>query len=625
MFKATMEVNDNHAAGMSRAVSKNNGCRQRGLRQIDGSEQVGQRSSPNKTCLWTGRFVAMDGANISGWSRRRGEPRLAQTLAICRWLEDHGVRFGCWFDASFRHCLRKCSPKDAVALETLLQNYPELFKSAPAGVDSQGNSIGADAYVLRDADSFPDGLVLTSDLYRSEAKENPHLFGWTQDHSERRITGQIASNGDVLLGDNGEVRIAVHDDIEFYVDINKNKKGREMGKSTFTDRVCGTASEAGGITVYDDAHQPIVLDENQFVGRGSVGECIYAIASAPEYCVKLFRPQDLADAEKRQRLVSGLDAMLKMSEHIRDPHLAWPLERVMDERGAVIGYVLRRIPKGYVSFRAIFGGATSVSRQFPNWGRRELALVAKNFIDELIVLEQDGVRVADFTPENFLVNDKGEVIFRNCDTFMFFERCGKVHTSGVFNPEYAPVELLRDPELVGKARTEAQTCFSAAVLAYSIVMTGHHPFMHTEVSADGRSFATLIGSILTGMCPLGYGARCRMPSNWYATWSWITGSLQSAFIATFREGWENPVKRTPLRQLSQELDKFAYECTRMPERNALKPVTVKPREQPRVAQMQSYDSCSQSSHHGNRPQFARQVSSRPYAARFPAVRRSVVS
>ena len=572
MFKATMEVNDNRVEGMSRATSKNNGSRHGRVQQVADSEQVGQRPGSDKTCVWTGRFVAIDGANISGWGRRRGEPCLSQTLAICRWLDDHGVRFSCWFDASFRHYLRKCSLKDAVALEILLQNYPELFKSAPAGVDSQGNSIGADAYVLRDADSFPDGLVLTSDLYRSEAKENPHLFGWTQDHPERRITGQIASNGDVLLGDNGEVRIAVHDAIEFYVDINR--KG---------DHAYRTVLEAVGITVYDDARQPIVLDENQFVGRGSVGERIYAIASAPEYCVKLFRPQDLADAEKRQRLVSGLEAMLKMPERMHDPHLMWPMGRVTDERGAVIGYVLRRIPEGFVSFRAIFGGAASVSRHFPNWGRRELALAAKNFIDELIVLEQDGVRVADFAPESFLVNDKGDVMFRNCDTFMFFERSGRVHLSGVFNPEYAPVELLRDLELVEKTRTEAQTCFSAAILAYSLVMTGHHPFMHTEVSADGRSFETLLGSILTGKCPLGCGARCRMSSNWYATWSWITGSLQSAFIATFREGWENPVKRTPLRRLSQELDKFAYECTRMPERNALRPAVAKPRERHQMA------------------------------------------
>lgn len=168
-------------------------------------------------CPWRGRFVSMDGTNVSGWSRRYGEPRLVQVLAVCRYFSQKGVCFRCWFDASFRPCLRKWSPRDADALEIIMGEEPELFKFAPAGPDSFGNQIKADPYIIRDAESVPGGLILSNDLYRHEAQENPHLFGWTQQHPERRITGQIAANGDVLLGDGGLIRIPVRNDPMFYL------------------------------------------------------------------------------------------------------------------------------------------------------------------------------------------------------------------------------------------------------------------------------------------------------------------------------------------------------------------------------------------------------------------------
>ncbi len=168
-------------------------------------------------CPWRGRFVSMDGTNVSGWSRRYGEPRLVQVLAVCRYFSQHGVRFRCWFDASFRPCLRKWSPRDADVLEIIMREEPELFKFAPAGTDSFGNQIKADPYVIRDAESVPGGLILSNDLYRHEAQKNPRMFGWTQQHPERRIKGQIAANGDLLLGDDGLIRIPVIDNPEYYI------------------------------------------------------------------------------------------------------------------------------------------------------------------------------------------------------------------------------------------------------------------------------------------------------------------------------------------------------------------------------------------------------------------------
>ena len=168
-------------------------------------------------CPWRGRFASIDGANVSGWGQRRGEPRLVQALALCRWFSDNGVRFTCWFDANFRWCLRKFDPHHADVLEQVLQQEPSLFKMPPAGVKADGKPRKADPYVLQDASSVPDGLIVSNDLYRAEIVANPQTFGWLLAHPERRIVGQIGENGDLRLGDDGMVPVPVVDDPEYYI------------------------------------------------------------------------------------------------------------------------------------------------------------------------------------------------------------------------------------------------------------------------------------------------------------------------------------------------------------------------------------------------------------------------
>jgi len=175
------------------------------------------RAQGASACPWRGRFASVDGANVAGWGQRRGEPRLAQTLALCRWFSDNGVRFVCWFDSNFRWAVRNSNPRHADVLEQILQREPGLFKMSPAGVTANGIPRKADPFVLQDASSMPGGLVVSNDLYRKEVESNPQGFGWLNQHPERRVTGQIAANGDILLGDDGRIRIPVNNDPMFYI------------------------------------------------------------------------------------------------------------------------------------------------------------------------------------------------------------------------------------------------------------------------------------------------------------------------------------------------------------------------------------------------------------------------
>ena len=328
---------------------------------------------------------------------------------------------------------------------------------------------------------------------------------------------------------------------------------------------------------YDDDRKPLVLGVAQQLGRTGAGGSVYEIPTAPEFCVKLFKPQDLADNTKRKHILSVLEMMLEMPECARNPNLAWPFGLVYDKEHSIIGYAMRRIPKGYVPFKTVFGGAMSVKRVFPTMGRKELAKAARNFVETLDFLESVGVRPTDFNPENFMLNERGEVRFLDCDSYMIYSRSGKAMTGDMYFPDCAAPELLRNPKSLCAPRTLEQTRFSAAVLSFMLVMTGQHPYSFVDAQ-DGTTTGNPSENIIAGKCPLGKGAGCRQDPRWYALWSWLTSGLQVAFITTFRDGHANPSLRTPLADLAAELGKFVYECGRLPERNDLSPKISKPRE-----------------------------------------------
>ena len=365
-------------------------------------------------------------------------------------------------------------------------------------------------------------------------------------------------------------------DARLYHNTNQRKKETIMVKFTFDSLANGNAPEAQ-ITVYDDDRKPLVLGAAQQLGRTGAGGSVYEIPTAPEFCAKLLKPQDLADAAKRKRILSTLETMLEMPECARNPNLAWPFGLVYDKEHSPIGYAMRRIPKDYLPFKAVFGGSMSVKRAFPAIGRKELAQAAKNFVETLDFLEAVGVRPADFNPENFMLNERGEVRFLDCDSYMIYSRSGKTMTSEMYFPDCAAPELLCDPKTIRAPRTLEQTCFSAAVLSFMLVMSGQHPYSFVDAQ-DGTTTGTPSENIIAGKCPLGKGAGCRQDPRWYALWSWLTSGLQVAFITTFRDGHANPSLRTPLATLASELGKFAYECGRLPERNDLAPNAPKPRE-----------------------------------------------
>ena len=347
-----------------------------------------------------------------------------------------------------------------------------------------------------------------------------------------------------------------------------------MAKFAFSGDIETTDSR----TVYDETGASITLGEEQQLGRTGGGGSVYKLETDQCLCVKLFKPQDLAVAGKRKKVLAALAAQTKMNYIKGDRRFCWPLGEVFDETKAVVGYGMRRIPDGYRTFKSLFFGPKMIMKIFPGWGRRELATVAKNFIDSIQDLVRQSVFIADFNPDNFFVNKDCQVMFIDCDSYSFCEQNGTAHLSDMHCEENAAPEILNGEKIIGPEQADERARFSAAVIAFQLVMNGQNPFSFVGTAQDGSVIGSVRDNIIAGKTPLGSGCGCRMDDAHHALWSWLTSSLQVAFKNTFRAGHSSPSLRTPLEVLSKELGKFIYECGRLHGRNELMPSGEMPRE-----------------------------------------------
>ena len=131
---------------------------------------------------YTGTEYLLDGSNILHWDRYRTGITLKYLLAITAHLERTGQRFQVFFDATAPHILKNVSQAEAAQYDALLKNDPIHFQQVPAGTR-------ADDFLLLQADSNKDALIMTQDLFRDHVDKYP----WLKTEN-RVISGMVMNN-----------------------------------------------------------------------------------------------------------------------------------------------------------------------------------------------------------------------------------------------------------------------------------------------------------------------------------------------------------------------------------------------------------------------------------------------
>ena len=334
-----------------------------------------------------------------------------------------------------------------------------------------------------------------------------------------------------------------------------------------------SAAKVTDLTVYSKKGQPLELTAADCKASGGEGT-VYTIPGKPGVLVKIYKDEILNKPEKRAEIEKRIFDMLAIHEDMEKDCFAWPRAAVYNKKQQVIGFAMNRCEG--ISFQSL-SGVKSINHHFPKWDRRDLALVAQDFLKKLQYLASKNVYVNDFNPANFLVDKNSRVSFIDCDSFQIpGERKGVDITKTYFASHVAP-EFLTNPKLLAQPRNIHHVEFGAAMTVFNVLMCGLHPYSYFDPTHKDAC-GTPDENLRKGRCPLGKGSDCKLPNgNWYNLWSYITFKLKDSFIRTFKDGHSDPSKRASLAELQTNLDELLYVMKKDPARLDLNPRTPKPK------------------------------------------------
>ncbi|GAA2902792.1 hypothetical protein GCM10010472_71250 [Pseudonocardia halophobica] len=215
------------------------------------------------------------------------------------------------------------------------------------------------------------------------------------------------------------------------------------------------------------------------LGKGAEG-VVREIVGTDDLCAKLYFDPSPALERRLEALKHHPAAELRgdTSEHV---HLAWPLERLVDQNGETRGFVMPRI-EGERLTKLLEPDMRFISMREPTW--RSLVGIAGRTAKLLDTLHQHDIVMGDVSPANIMVDSAGLVTLIDCDTVQFSDpRTGARHSCSKLTPDYCPPEIGS-----GRDLDEAHDEFGLAILVCEMLMEGQHPFHGVPVSrVDGDS------------------------------------------------------------------------------------------------------------------------------------------
>ena len=327
----------------------------------------------------------------------------------------------------------------------------------------------------------------------------------------------------------------------------------------------GNVPVGGPTTVYDPNGTPLQLSAFDELASGGEGT-VYRCPSNDSFVIKLYKRDIVENPEKQKAVIERLRDMLSIEALRKNHNVAWPQMPVYDAEKRVAGFVMRAVSGTSI---CSLQGAERIRMLFPGWNRKDLALVARDFLDKMQLLANHGVLVNDFNPANFIVGKDHRVRLIDCDSYQIpSANGGAPHVATSYFASHVAPEILRQPSLLKQPRGPEQARFGAAIIVYQLLMCGQHPYSHKNGGMPEEN-------LRAGKCPLGIGAGCSIPTGWYNLLSYLPYTAMDKFIRMFRDGHGNPAARPSLGELRQEVEKFLSLMKKDPLRKELSPTTPK--------------------------------------------------
>ncbi|MCE5361471.1 MAG: hypothetical protein JJ714_10990 [Acidithiobacillus sp.] len=303
------------------------------------------------------------------------------------------------------------------------------------------------------------------------------------------------------------------------------------------------------LIVRDPTGSPVQLSEKPLAQGGEAA--VYSVPQHSNVVVKIYHDRVL---EKRgDKLEAKIKALCNSTFQPFQKHngLSWPRFPVLDDRGNWRGYAMRKATG--VSMNRL-AHAKSYLEHFPNLTRADIVGYLLSLLDTVDFLHANGVLIGDYNLANFLCDPNSHAVaLIDCDSWQV-----EIPGSKPFLCDVAAPDILA-PELHGKdlstvKRSMESERFSLAIVLFKALMLGRHPY--DVVGGTGP-----VENIRKGYFPYGVGGGGIPKGPWYNIWSHLPFSIKEQFIATFKEGTQDPAQRTTTTTWKELLRRYQREIT----------------------------------------------------------------
>jgi len=277
-------------------------------------------------------------------------------------------------------------------------------------------------------------------------------------------------------------------------------------------------------------------------GEGSV----YVLNDKHGILVKIYHKEKLN--KNRKEYQGKIDTMISIKREFENIDVCWPLLSVYDSSGQWIGYAMKQ---GKGSPMRYLAHGVAYKKHFPNLDRVILLQFLLSFIKNIELLHSKNILIGDYNLLNFLCdNTNNKVTMIDCDSYQVKIK-DKFFPCPVGSPDLTPIEH-HNKDFKFLKRTLASERFSLAIILFECLMLGRHPY--DIVGGDDP-----LTNLRNAHFPYGRGNKGIPKGPWYNIWSHMPYSIKSLFIQTFKEGVNNPDKRTDVSTWYQEISRYLSE------------------------------------------------------------------
>ena len=312
------------------------------------------------------------------------------------------------------------------------------------------------------------------------------------------------------------------------------------------------------------------------IGAGGEGT-VYRISSEYGKVAKVFHNGKYnPDVMKRK-----IETMISMPiKPVVDGILrvAWPEDILMDGN-IFVGYVMPFVEAPYEIFQ-VYRDDDDRDRILPKYTWKYSVQYAYNLSWIVWYMHLNDIVIGDMNMKNIHINEKGQVVLIDCDSFDITNPKTKEHfpcTVGI--PEMLAPELQNCVNLVNGKFSEESDDFALAIHIFRLLMKNADPFGAKLISKkkSSRSAVNASGAIVNGECVFVRNIPGKVAPEWVPPFEMLPEDVRNAFIKTFNYTSLTALKNVKNRTTAEEWNRILLNFAQAEPNPYLKQCSKNPR------------------------------------------------